>query len=877
MEVLVPNTKMEIISPSEITKGMEPLSSSEISAEMEINSQDFSVESHNIDDFSSCQVDNDQIIDDVNIVEEGVPAGILSYLASLSCKISPSSSKFIFSNLGFCSTEIEFLAKRIESQLVPEQCRKDTINFVCSLIAEMLPTHPKYGLLAARLCCYYNHRMLQSKNFLQRLESLEKRRHVDDEFYKFVSKNLDVISDRIDYSRDNKYDYFGLETFRSSYVPRDLITGEDLMSPQDVLMGVSLSINRDDISVALDVYDNVSRGAYTFATPTLANAMFGRLGKDGKPSKRNMSSCFLLSIVDDSIEGMYEDVVVDMTKISAAGGGISCNVDVLRAKGSLIHGSGGKTTGIVPYLKTHEQVGIHVNQGNVRRGAICDYMSTWHADILDFMKAGCKHGADSTTAKQLNYGICIDDLLYERARTGENWSLFDPATARDLHKVQGKNFIELYLKYEREGRAVATINSQELLAALATACIEQGSCFTVIPEVIAKTANQKNLGKVYFSNLCTEISQFVGIDIHGEHCTPICVLSSVSLPYFIRDCNFDYRAFMDIIREMVRNLNKIIDVQSYPTKNSERTSMKNRSIGIGIQGLADLFLILGLSFTSPRARQLNRKIQECLYYAAVDESCNLAMRIHIKTRAEVGFEQSGEYQFFGAHETYSWGIGTDLKRGIFHFDHFPKAELSGLCDWDSLRSKVAMYGTRNSTFCANMPTASTSQILGNNECFEPYTSNIYTRTILNGKYMIVNKHLVKYLEEKGLWNETIKNEIVKDGGSVQNLSCLNSEEKEMFRTAYEIPVKHLIEMDGERQWFVDQSQSSNRHMVNPTLRDFLEMLYCARANNLKTASYYLRTKMDKPTSSTDYTSKPALIVSDGDICTMEEGCLVCSS
>ena len=690
-------------------------------------------------------------------------------------------------------------------------------DYVCETVCGKATRHHKYDKMAGRLSVYFVHQRLEGQSLLDRFKSYMKVRRASQLVHDLIEEHLERVANEIDYDRDYQYGYFGYRTFRRLYIGKHLATGVEIEAPQDVFMGIALSIHRDDLEKAIECYHDISKLKYTFATPTLLNA---------RCQDAQMSSCFLLGLNNDSISGMYRETIPDLADISAKAGGMSLHISSLRCKGSVIAGSGGKTSGIIGYLKTLESLAIHVNQGAARKGALAIYMSDWHADMYDFIEAGSKHGNMSTKAPNLFYAMWTSDLFMKRSAAGGKWSFFNSQTAKDLDNVYGEEFEKLYEEYEAQGLAVCTVDARDFHYRVISAQVEQGGPYLLYKDHCNRKANQSNLGTIKSSNLCCEVIQFSGIDRRGEKCTSVCNLSSVSLPYFVtEDGDFDHYGLAETVKRMVQNIDKIIDLQVYPTVEARRTNMKTRNIGIGIQGLADVFLMMGLSMTSEKARTLNREIAETMYHAALTASCDLA-------------KKSGPY------ESYDWDGGSYLRNGKFHWELAldPSAvKLSGRWDWEALRADIAKFGVRNSQLLANMPTASTSQIMGNNECFEPYTSNVYTREVLMGKFTVVNRHLIDHLEKKGLWNKNMAEMLIKTKGSVQSLP-LDDDIKVMFRTAHEIDPLDLIEMDADRQHFIDQSQSSNRYVANPTAQDIINIHFKAWALECKTGGYYFHTK-----------------------------------
>lgn len=740
-------------------------------------------------------------------------------------------------------------------------------DYVCEAIASKSTRHYKYDYLAGRMSVHYLHERLKNSSPLQRFMACGSFRDLNKLLIKTLEEHDEVVKKHINYERDYQYHFFGYRTFKRQYMVKDK-NGDAIETPQDVLMGTCLAIHNGDLEKAFTVYENVSQLKYTFATPTISNARF---------DFNQTSSCFMLSINEDSIDGMYRQTVPDLASISAKAGGMSLILTKLRSAGSLIRGSGGYTTGLTQYLQLLESVARHVNQGATRKGALAVYLDIWHADVKEFVEAGSKHGNLAAKAPGLFYALMVNDLFMYRVATDGKWSLFNPQDVPELMTAYGENFDKAYAKYEAAQLYRHQVDARKMMYEICEAQIEQGGPYFMYSDTLNNKSNQSNLGTTKSSNLCTEMGEFSGIDCHGEKCTAVCNLSSISLPAFVDTDDINHDKLANIVVEIVHNINSIIDNQSYPTVEAERTNKKTRPMGIGIQGLTDVFAMLEIPHTSPKAMRINREIQETIYYTFLRTSCDIA-------------------KVNGPYESYGWNGGSYLKHGKFHWELTKqKVELSGKWDWEELRKDIAKYGIRNSLGVANMPTASTSQILGNNECFEPFTSNLYTREVLAGKYTVINKHLIKYLEKRGLWTKQMSVMLIKSKGSLQNLP-LSQEAKEIFRTAFEISPLDLIKMDADRQHFVDQSQSSNRYIANPTARDLIEMHFAAWVSELKTSSYYIHTKKveganfvplaesttvqaDSPVDSTDELIEPttAQVEFDGDICRMEEGCLVCGS
>lgn len=684
-------------------------------------------------------------------------------------------------------------------------------NLSAEVAAYMTTAHPDYSTLAARISMSNLHRNT-SDSFT---ETIDKLFHfinpktqlesplVSEKLYQIAHEYKDRIDTEIAYSRDYEYDYFGFKTLERSYLLK--INGQIVERPQHMLMRVSLGIHGDDIDAAIETYHLMSQKWFTHASPTLFNAGTNR---------PQMSSCFLLSMKDDSIDGIYS-TLKDCALISQSAGGIGLSIHNIRAKGSFIKGTNGTSNGIVPMLKVFNDTARYVDQGGgKRKGAFAIYLEPWHADVFDFLELKKNHGKEELRARDLFYALWINDLFMERVEKDENWSLFCPAQAKGLSDCYGKEFEELYLKYEKEGLAKDTVPARKLWFAILDSQVETGSPFMLYKDAANEKSNQKNLGTIKSSNLCTEIIQYT-----DDKEVAVCNLASISLGHFVHDGSYDFNKLYEITKTITKNLNKIIDLNYYPIEEARYSNLKNRPIGIGVQGLADTFAKMRIPFDSPAAKKLNIEIFETIYFAALTASCELAK------------EQ-------GTYDSYA---DSPVSKGELQFDMW-NVTPSSKWDWEELRKQIAEYGVRNSLLMAPMPTASTSQILGNNECIEPFTSNIYTRRVLSGEFTVLNKYLVHDLIKYDLWNEGMKDKIIAANGSIQAIEEIPVELKALYKTVWEIKQKDIVEMAADRGAFIDQSQSLNIHMENVNAGKLNSLHFYAWRRGLKTGMYYLRTK-----------------------------------
>ena len=704
------------------------------------------------------------------------------------------------------------VAKKVIDGIYDQVQTTELDNLAAETAASLTTKHPDYAILAARIAISNLHKTT-SKSFSNTIKLLyqyvdpktgENASLISREVYEVVKKNASLLDSTIIYDRDFGYDYFGFKTLERSYLLK--LDGKVVERPQHMLMRVAVGIHHEDIDSVIETYNLLSERWFTHATPTLFNA--------GTP-KAQLSSCFLLTMKDDSIEGIY-DTLKQCAKISQSAGGIGLSVHHIRATGSYIKGTNGTSNGIIPMLKVFNDTARYVDQGGgKRKGAFAIYLEPWHADIIDFLQLKKNHGKEEMRARDLFYALWISDLFMKRVEADEEWSLFCPNEAPGLAECHGAEFEALYEKYERENRARKVIKAQELWFEILEAQTETGTPYMLFKDHANNKSNQKNLGTIKSSNLCTEIMEYTSPDE-----VAVCNLASIALPKFIINGRFDHNKLMEVTMQVARNLNRIIDINYYPVPEAEKSNMRHRPIGIGVQGLADTFIRLRMPFESEEAQRLNEDIHETIYYGAMMASLELAKKD-------------------GPYETWK---GSPISEGVFQFDMWGKTPRSGRWDWEELRKEVKEHGVRNSLLIAPMPTASTSQILGNNECFEPYTSNIYTRRVLSGEFIVVNKHLLKDLVDLGLWNDSMKNKLIEANGSVQNIPEIPTNIKDLYKTVWEISQKTIIDMSADRGAYICQSQSLNIHIKDPNFGKLTSMHFYAWKKGLKTGMYYLRTK-----------------------------------
>ncbi len=706
------------------------------------------------------------------------------------------------------------VAMRVIEGLYDGVTTSELDNLAAEIAATMTTTHPDYARLAARISVSNLHKNTK-KSFSEVMHDLytyinprtgKKAPLIADDVYEVITANKEILDSTIIYNRDFGYDYFGFKTLERSYLLK--INGEIAERPQHMLMRVSVGIHLNDIDAVLETYELMSKKYFTHATPTLFNA--------GTP-KPQMSSCFLLTMKEDSIDGIY-DTLKQTAKISQSAGGIGLAIHNIRATGSYIGGTNGTSNGIVPMLKVFNDTARYVDQGGgKRKGSFAIYIETWHADIFDFLDLKKNHGKEEMRARDLFYAMWISDLFMKRVQEDGPWTLMCPNECPGLCDTHSEEFEALYTKYETEGKGRKTIKARELWEKILESQIETGTPYMLYKDAANRKSNQKNLGTIRSSNLCTEILEFTSPDE-----VAVCNLASIALPMFIKNGEFDHKELFRITKRVTKNLNRVIDRNFYPVKEAENSNFRHRPIGLGVQGLADTFIKLRMPFTSDEAKKLNQDIFETLYYAAVTASME-------------------EAQKDGTYKTYK---GSPISNGEFQHNLWgiKDEELSGNWDWNKLRKEVKKHGVRNSLLVAPMPTASTSQILGNNECFEPYTSNIYTRRVLSGEFIVVNKHLLEDLVALGLWNDGLKQEIMRANGSIQDIDAIPQDIKELYKTVWELSMKDIIDMARHRGYFIDQSQSLNLFMEGATMAKLTSMHFYAWKSGLKTGMYYLRTK-----------------------------------
>ena len=706
------------------------------------------------------------------------------------------------------------VAMRVIEGLYDGVSTSELDNLAAETAAAMTITHPDYAQLAARIAISNLHSNTK-KSFSETMNDMyhyiNPRTNtaaplLSDEVYESIMANAEFLDSHVIYTRDFNYDYFGFKTLERSYLLK--INGKIVERPQHMLMRVAVGIHLNDLESVIETYDLMSKKFFTHATPTLFNS--------GTP-KPQMSSCFLLTMKDDSIDGIY-DTLKQTAKISQSAGGIGLAIHNVRATGSYISGTNGTSNGIVPMLRVYDMTARYVDQGGgQRKGSFAIYIEPWHADIFDFLDLRKNHGKEEMRTRDLFLGMWIPDLFMKRVQEDSTWTLMCPNECPGLSDCHSEAFDELYLRYEAEGKGRKTIKAREIWEKILESQVETGLPYMLYKDAANRKSNQKNLGTIRSSNLCTEIIEYTSPDE-----VAVCNLASISLPMFIENGKFDHQKLFDVTKRVTLNLNKVIDRNYYPVIEAENSNKRHRPVGLGVQGLADAFIMLRMPFTSDEAKQLNQEIFETLYFAAVTSSMESA-------------------KIEGPYSTYE---GSPISQGEFQFNLWglKDSDLSGRWDWESLRKEVLKHGVRNSLLVAPMPTASTSQILGNNEAFEPYTSNIYTRRTLSGEFIVVNKHLLEDLVNLGIWNDNLKQEIMRHNGSVQNIDAIPADIKELYKTVWEMSMKDILDMSRQRGYFIDQSQSLNLFMENANFAKLTSMHFYAWQSGLKTGMYYLRTK-----------------------------------
>jgi ribonucleoside-diphosphate reductase alpha chain len=754
------------------------------------------------------------------------------------------------------------VAKKVIEGLFDGVTTSELDNLAAETAASLTTKHPDYALLASRIAVSNLHKNTV-KSFSETMRKLHEYIDVKSgkdasmiapDVWEVIEKNAELLDSTLIYDRDFGFDYFGFKTLEKSYLLK--IDGKIAERPQHLFMRVSIGIHKEDVESAIKTYHLMSERWFTHATPTLFNA--------GTP-KPQMSSCFLLTMKDDSIEGIY-DTLKQTAKISQSAGGIGLSIHNVRATGSYISGTNGTSNGIIPMLRVFNDTARYVDQGGgKRKGAFAIYLEPWHADIFEFLDLRKNHGKEEMRARDLFYALWVSDLFMQRVEANEDWSLFCPHEAPGLADCWGKDFEKLYSRYESEGRARKVVKAQELWFAVLDAQVETGTPYLLYKDAANGKSNQQNLGTIKSSNLCTEIIEYTSADEIA-----VCNLASLALPRYIREGIFDHVKLFDVAYQATVNLNKIIDNNYYPVEEARNSNLRHRPVGLGVQGLADAFIQLRLPFESDEAKKLNKEIFETIYFAAMTASKDLAIKD-------------------GPYETFK---GSPLSKGQFQFDLWGVKPESGRWDWENLRLDVMNHGVRNSLLVAPMPTASTSQILGNNECFEPYTSNIYTRRVLSGEFIIVNKYLLRDLYNLGLWTTAMKDKIISANGSVQDIPEIPAEIKELYKTVWEIKMRNIIDMAADRGAYICQSQSLNLFINSPNASKLTSMHFYAWKKGLKTGMYYLRTQAASQAVKFTVENQggknmdpviPELVeqiadeIPAGPTCSMEEGCVTCSA
>jgi ribonucleoside-diphosphate reductase alpha subunit len=693
------------------------------------------------------------------------------------------------------------VAQQVFSSMYDNITTQEIDTLSAEICVGMITSDPDYETLATRIVAS-NIQKVCPNNFHLAMRKLHKAGVVTDEVVEVAQQ----VKGAIDNDRDFDFGYFGLKTLEKSYLQR--VDGKLIETPQYMFMRVAIGIHGKDISSVLDTYDKMSRGLFIHATPTLFNA--------GTP-RPQMSSCFLIANKEDSINGIY-GTLTECAQISKWAGGIGMHIHDIRANKSHIRGTNGQSDGIIPMLRVFNATARYVNQAGRRKGSIAVYLEPWHADIMDFLELRLNQGDEEARCRDLFSAMWIPDLFMKRVEEGGTWSLFCPDKAKGLSDVYGKEFEELYTKYEEDGLANATVPAGDVWKAILKSQTETGTPYMLYKDACNAKSNQKNLGVIKSSNLCTEILEYTDKDE-----TSVCNLASIALPKYVdkETKTFDYEKLHEVTKTVTKNLNRVIDRNFYPVETARRSNMKHRPIGLGVQGLADVFILCGLPFDCEESRLMNAHIFETMYHAALEASSELA-------------EVEGSYESFEGSPASEGVLQPDMWEG--------ETKFSGRYDWDAMRERVKVKGLRNSLLMAPMPTASTAQILGNNECFEPYTTNIYLRRTLAGEFVVVNKHLVDDLKRVGLWSKEMKDLMVKAGGSIQNIVDIPEDIKKLYKTVWEISQKCVIDMAADRGRFIDQSQSMNLFMESPTLSKLSSMHMYAWKAGLKTGMYYLRSK-----------------------------------
>jgi ribonucleotide reductase alpha subunit len=749
------------------------------------------------------------------------------------------------------NVDIFEIAQKVCSRIFDGVKTSELDELAAQLCSSMLIDHPDYGKLAARIIVS-NHHKNTSPSFSETIHTLYNNKDasgskyplVSDELYEIVRKNKGKLNSYIDYTRDYEFDYFGFKTLERSYLMK--VKGKIVERPQHLWMRVALGIHGTDFKDALHTYDMMSRKYFTHATPTLFNS--GTI-------RPQMSSCFLVAMKDDSITGIF-DTLKDVALISKFSGGIGIHIHQVRAKGSLIRATNGTSTGLIPMLRVFNNVARYVDQGSKRLGSIAIYIEPWHADVESFLELRKNHGNEEDRCRDLFPALWVPDLFMERVKANGKWSLMCPDVSKGLSDVYGEEFNELYEQYESEGKFVRQINAQDLWFKILEAQIEQGTPYILYKDAVNRKTNQKNLGTVKSSNLCCEVTLYTSPEETG-----VCNLASICLPTYINTVDnvstYDFEKLHEVSKVITKNLNKVIDRNFYPIENARRSNLKHRPIGIGVQGLADTFVLLQLPFESDASKELNRRIFETIYHGALEASMEISKKRHelvMSARKNGEDPQSDKYNDYLKLNEYEMDVintdhpgaytsfeGSPASEGILQFDLWG-IQASNRYDWFELKDNIMKYGIRNSLLLSPMPTASTSQIMGFNESFEPFTSNIFQRKTLSGEFIIANKYLIKELIDRKIWNKDMKEQIIINDGSIQNIKEIPKHLKELYKTTWEIKQKNVIDMSADRGAYICQTQSLNIFMDDPDFKKLSSMHFYGWSKGVKTSSYYLRTR-----------------------------------
>ena len=741
--------------------------------------------------------------------------------------------------------DVTEIAQKVCSRIYDGVKTYELDELAAYLCSSMSIEHPDYSLLASRIIIS-NHHKNTSPSFSETIQTLYNNldNHnnpvplVSEELYNIVNKNKEKLNTCIDYQRDYLFDYFGFKTLERAYLLR--VNKRIIERPQHMWMRVAIGIHGNDIKDVIQTYDLLSKKYFTHATPTLFNAGTNR---------PQLSSCFLCSINDDSVAGIF-DSLKEVALISKYAGGIGMHIHQIRGNGSQIRGTNGTSNGIIPMLRVFNNTARYIDQEGKRLGSIAVYLETWHSDIESFLELKKNHGSEEDRCRDLFLALWISDLFMERVKSEGKWSLMCPDKCRGLSDVYGDDFKKLYEKYESEGKFVKQINAQDLWFKILEAQIEQGVPYILYKDAANRKSNQKNLGTIKSSNLCAEVLIYSSPEEIG-----VCNLASICLPTYIEDGSFNFEKLHEITKVITKNLNKVIDMNFYPVEKARISNLKHRPIGIGVQGLADVFIQLRFPFESDKAKQLNKDIFETIYHAATEASMELSKKRHqiindikninskildetISTYVNEFEKDIANPKYIGAYSSFE---GSPISQGLFQFDLW-NAEPSARYDWEKLRADIKEYGIRNSLLLSPMPTASTSQIMGFNESFEPFTNNIFQRKTLSGEFIVINKYLINDLISRGLWNKDLKDTIILHEGSVQNIPEIDDELKAIYKTTWEIKQRNIIDMSADRGQYICQTQSLNIFMEEPDFQKLSSMHFYAHSKGLKTGSYYLRTR-----------------------------------